>query len=64
MRTELRIQGMSCQHCVKAVDGALRAMPGVEDVEVSVGRAVLISAGTVDLEQVRSVLDELGFELV
>ena len=64
MRTELQIQGMSCQHCVKAIDGALRAMPGVEDVEVSVGRAVLISPSAVNLEQVRSILDDLGFELV
>lgn len=64
MRTELQIQGMSCQHCVKAVDGALRAVPGVETVEVAVGRAVLITKDPVNLEQVRNVLDDLGFELV
>ncbi|MDZ4063039.1 MAG: heavy metal-associated domain-containing protein [Coriobacteriia bacterium] len=64
MRTELQIQGMSCQHCVKAVDGALRAMAGVEDVEVAVGRAVLSTPNPVNLEQVRSILDDLGFELV
>lgn len=64
MKTELQIQGMSCQHCVKAVDGALRAVTGVETVEVTVGRAVLSSKDPVNLEQVRRVLDDLGFELV
>jgi len=30
----LRIEGMTCNGCVKHVDGALRAVPGVAAVEV------------------------------
>ena len=36
---ELRIEGMSCGHCVKTVDRALRATPGVLKVDVEIGRA-------------------------
>jgi copper chaperone len=33
--TTLRISGMTCNGCVKHVDKALRAVPGVSAVEVS-----------------------------
>lgn len=35
MVTTLAITGMTCNGCVKHVDGALRALPGVSAVEVS-----------------------------
>jgi copper chaperone CopZ len=33
--TTLAINGMTCNGCVKHVDGALRSVPGVSAVEVS-----------------------------
>ena len=41
--TELNITGMTCGHCVKAVEGALRAIPGVQTVTVDLagGRATV-----------------------
>ena len=36
---ELRIEGMSCAHCVKTVENALRAIPGVRKAEVDLGHA-------------------------
>jgi copper chaperone len=30
--TKLKIEGMSCEHCVKAVEEALAGVPGVEQV--------------------------------
>ena len=35
----LRIQGMTCGHCVAAVERALHATPGVTGVSVHVGHA-------------------------
>ncbi|HEY3803451.1 MAG TPA: heavy metal-associated domain-containing protein [Kofleriaceae bacterium] len=35
MITTLRITGMSCNNCVRHVDDALRAIPGVTTVDVS-----------------------------
>jgi copper chaperone len=31
----LRVEGMTCGHCARAVADALRAVPGVADAEVS-----------------------------
>ncbi len=36
---ELQIEGMSCSHCVKTVEEALRAVPGVTRAEVQIGHA-------------------------
>ena len=41
----LEISGMSCGHCVRAVDAALRAVPGVTVREVQVGSAALAVEG-------------------
>ncbi len=35
------ISGMSCGHCVRAVEGALEKMDGVEVEKVEIGRATV-----------------------
>ena len=37
----LTIEGMTCEHCVRAVDGRLRKTPGVQVERVGVGSADL-----------------------
>lgn len=40
MKTEtLTIEGMSCDHCVRAVRGAIEGLPGAVATRVEVGRA-------------------------
>jgi len=63
MKTQLQIKGMSCQHCVKAVDGALRKLSGIKVEEVNVGNATISSEGPIDLEKVREAIEDQGFEL-
>lgn len=63
MKTQLQIKGMSCQHCVKAVDGALRKLSGIKVEEVNVGNATISSEGPIDLEKVREAIENQGFEL-
>jgi copper chaperone len=38
---ELKIEGMSCEHCVRAVKNRLTATPGVAVDEVTIGLARL-----------------------
>jgi len=37
----LQIEGMSCSHCLNAVNRALSALPGVSLNSVEIGRAAL-----------------------
>jgi copper chaperone CopZ len=40
----LEIEGMSCGHCVKSVQSALAAVPGVTSAKVTVGHAEVESS--------------------
>lgn len=62
-RIELKIGGMSCQHCVKTVRGLLEGLGGVEDLEVEVGRARLGLPEPPSPEALGGLLDDAGFDL-
>ena len=38
---KLKIDGMSCQHCVQAVKKALREVAGVDSTDVEIGSATV-----------------------
>ena len=52
--TQIKITGMSCQHCVRAVREALTGVPGVSAVEVD------LDTGSARIEGRASVLDLLN----
>jgi copper chaperone len=60
MKTELKIEGMSCGHCVLAVQGALESVPGVTAATVSLeeGRAVVESDGANEERLIEAVKEE------
>jgi copper chaperone len=59
---EVRIEGMTCQHCVLAVQKALNRVPGITLQVVRVG-AVVYSAPDTEhvLAQVRAAITEAGY---
>jgi len=59
------VTGMTCDHCVSAVTGELRKLPGVSDVQVDLtrGTATVTSSAPLDLADVASAIDEAGYEL-
>jgi copper chaperone CopZ len=60
------VEGMSCDHCVAAVTGELRGLPGVTsvDVDLASGRVRVVSASPLDPSAVRAAIDEAGYEVV
>jgi copper chaperone CopZ len=60
-----RVQGMSCEHCVRAVTLELLATPGVAavDVDLALGR-VVVTGTALDDDAVRAAVDEAGYEVV
>lgn len=63
--TEYTITGMTCGHCERAVKGELRALAGVESVDVSAerGTALVTSLEPLGLDAVRAAIDEAGYAL-
>lgn len=58
----LTIEGMTCQHCVRAVDGRLRVTPGVEVESVTVGSADLrYDPARTNVEQIAEAIADEGY---
>ena len=63
---KIKIQGMSCSHCVAAVNKALSGIEGVRDVHVDLetGEATFEEATPVDPQIIRERISEAGYEVV
>lgn len=63
MKTELKIEGMSCGHCVASVKSALEAVPGVEEAEVNLveGRATVEHGSETRAEDLADAVKEEGY---
>jgi copper chaperone len=64
--TVIKIKGMSCEHCVKAVTKALEGVEGIADVRVNLekGQAEFREAGPVDMKKISEVIGKAGYEVV
>jgi copper chaperone len=63
-KLSLAIRGMSCGHCVKSVDQALKALPGVQVDRVEVGSAVVgYDPAQIKPEQIASAISEEGYQV-
>jgi copper chaperone len=59
------VTGMTCDHCVRAVQSEVGKVPGVASVAVDLvaGEVTVQSEGPVDSAAVRAAVEEAGFEL-
>jgi copper chaperone len=62
-RATMRIDGMSCGHCVNAVRGALAELPGVEVEDVAIGSAtVSYDPARTDAAKLVEAVRDAGYE--
>jgi copper chaperone len=61
-RITLKIDGMSCGHCVARVEKALKKVEGVHVVRVEVGAADLVhDPAQAPFSRIREALDDAGY---
>jgi copper chaperone len=61
----LRIGGMSCDHCLKAVQGALADLPGVQVDAVTIGSATLqFDPAKTSVDRLVAAIDDVGYEVL
>lgn len=65
MKKELKIKGMSCQHCVKHVTNALQEVAGVTAVKVDLDQAnaTVETDGSVGEQVLKDAVAEAGYEV-
>jgi copper chaperone CopZ len=61
MIATVRVEGMTCQHCVRAVFTALAAVPGIHRADVSIGSVAVEHDGSVTIEQLREAIAVAGY---
>lgn len=62
-RVRLEVQGMSCGHCVRAVDEALRTVDGVQVERVEIGSAtVSYDPSRVSMGSLIDAVSDAGYE--
>ena len=62
---ELKIEGMSCDHCVMSVKKELEKVAGVRVEAVEIGKArVQYDESRVRRQEIASAIDEAGYQLV
>ena len=59
----IHIEGMMCQHCKAAVEKALRAVDGVESVEVSLEDKCATVTGSADPAALKQAVVDAGYEV-
>ncbi|MUV36836.1 Cu(+) exporting ATPase [Lentibacillus sp. JNUCC-1] len=67
MQTTLDVTGMTCEHCEKAVKGALENLEGVQTVEVNLGTGkvdVSYDDASVTIAQMREAVEDQGYDVV
>ena len=61
-----KVSGMTCGHCVSAVQSEVTKIEGVSDVDVDLetGNVTVTSQDAIDEAAFRAAIDEAGFEVV
>jgi copper chaperone len=62
----LAVPEISCEHCVKTINGALGALPGVETVSTDIpSKSVYLryNSAQVSLQQIEETLDDAGYTI-
>lgn len=60
-RTQPNIEGMTCDHCVRAVKDALERTPGVEKAEVDLGAGSATVEGVADVQLLLQAVENEGY---
>ena len=61
----IKVDGMTCQHCVAAVTKALESIDGIASVRVDLdaGTAAYDESASVDIEVIRKAIEDAGYEI-
>ncbi|MFC6333418.1 copper chaperone CopZ [Paenibacillus septentrionalis] len=63
----LKVQGMSCNHCVQSIERNVGAIAGVDQVKVSLADGkvdVVYDEAKVSRAQIEAVIDDQGYTVV
>lgn len=66
-KTVLKVDGMSCEHCVKAITKAVGALEGVDEVKVDLAEKTVTVAhdgAKVPLNKIKLEIEDQGYDII
>jgi copper chaperone len=63
----IKVEGMSCEHCVNAITKALGVLPGIAKVEVDLATknvTVEHDSNQTDLAKIKAEIEEQGYDVI
>ncbi len=66
-KATLKIQGMTCNHCVMRVQKALKGVAGVQDALVDLNKAeaaITFDEGKVNMDKLSTAVVDAGYKIV
>ncbi|MFS8540464.1 MAG: copper ion binding protein [Tissierellales bacterium] len=65
MKKVMLVEGMSCQHCVKAVTNALTSLEGVTNVKVDLeNKKVEVEGNNLVDQLLKEAVEDAGYDVV
>ncbi|MEH7502622.1 copper ion binding protein [Neobacillus drentensis] len=58
-KTTLKVNGMSCGHCLKAIEGRVGELTGVESVKVDVE----FNPSDVSVNKIKETIEDQGYDV-
>ena len=62
----LTVEGMSCNHCVKSVEGSVGKLSGVDEVKVNLSEGLVnieYNAKKIALETIKETIEDQGYDV-
>lgn len=62
----IQVEGMSCNHCVNSVEGALKKVPGVVSAKVNLKdkNVTVEHEDGVDVDTLKEAIEDQGYDVV
>lgn len=65
--TVLKVNGMSCEHCVKSITKAVSALPGVGSVKIDLNAKTVSVEHNPDqspLDKIKAEIEDQGYDVI
>ncbi|WP_066060613.1 copper chaperone CopZ [Neobacillus soli] len=65
-KVTLNVEGMSCNHCVKAIEGSVGALNGISSVKVNLKASTVdveFSPQKLSLDKIKEEIEEQGYDV-
>ncbi|REE80128.1 copper chaperone [Paenibacillus taihuensis] len=65
MTSTIQVKGMSCQHCVNSIEGALKKKGVSAKVDLPAGRVTVdFEENKISMTQIKETIEDQGFDVV